>query len=237
MESFEKQIERLSIKHGGSAMFGFFLDIVMCTLANQTMEERYLKIINQFSKDEINQIASAFAALINEMDNDGEGLKDVLGAYFEENISHGRNGQFFTPEYVCQFMAQITMTDIESRQTVMDPACGSGRTLMAAAKLKRNLSFYGADNDQICAKMTLINFCLNGMLGEVSWMDSLSLKMYGAWKITQTLQCPAPHIIEIPLEESIFYAKLVMDPKPAVQPKVIVSPITTTKPVQLTFDF
>ena len=57
---------------------------------------------------------------------------DVLGNIYEQKVSHGHNGQFFTPQSVCDLMAQITVN--EDAKSISDPACGSGRNLISAAK-------------------------------------------------------------------------------------------------------
>jgi len=51
-----------------------------------------------------------------------------------EFVSHGEHGQYFTPQHVCDMMAQITNMDKDlsqynaiDRATANDPACGSGR--------------------------------------------------------------------------------------------------------------
>ena len=59
-------------------------------------------------------------------------------------------------------------------QTVIDPTCGSGRMLLAAAKRNRHALFYGADLDVTCCKMTLINMLFNSLTGEITHMNSLS---------------------------------------------------------------
>jgi type I restriction-modification system DNA methylase subunit len=68
---------------------------------------------------------------------------DVLGEFFEQHISNGRNGQYFTPFHICQFMASISHTDREcdsdtvSKEPlrILYPTCGSGRMLLASHRL------------------------------------------------------------------------------------------------------
>lgn len=80
-------------------------------------------------------------------------------------------------------MARITLDDKTIGKRILDPACGSGRTLLSAAKTNHKNCFFGADNDATCAKMATLNFFLNGLKGEVSWMNSLSNEWYGGWHI------------------------------------------------------
>ena len=139
--------------------------------------------------------------MVDEMDNAGKGLHDMLGEFFMEYISHGHNGQFFTPEPICEMMARITCGEMMPGQRVYDCACGSGRTLLAAAKINRNGLFFGTDIDRNCCMMTLINLCLNGLCGEVAWMNSLSNEFYSAWHIITHPVHGVPYIREITVDE------------------------------------
>jgi hypothetical protein len=90
---------------------------------------------------------------------------------------------------------------------IADPACGSGRMLMSMAKINRFSLFFGADNDVNCAKMAVINLCLNSMFGEIAWMDSITNKFYGGWEIFPSIK-GIPCIREIPERESYIMLKL-----------------------------
>lgn len=200
-------MQQLARRNSISNAFTDFLEMSVCALSLGAMETRYLEIVGRYDKQEVNSMADAFAALVMEMDNHGEGLRDILGDFFMEHISHGHNGQFFTPEPICEMMARMT-NPIEPGSRVLDCACGSGRTLLAAAKINRNASFYGADVDRNCAMMCLINFCLNGMLGEVAWMNSLSNEFFGAWQIRLHPKGGVPYIVSITEAESVIVLKL-----------------------------
>ena len=80
-------------------------------------------------------------------------------------------------------MMAIIINLIGSGKTVEDCACGSGRMLLAAARISRMNSFYGADIDSTCCLMAVINLCLNGMIGKVALMDTLCNRFYGGWQI------------------------------------------------------
>jgi type I restriction-modification system DNA methylase subunit len=75
----------------------------------------------------------------------------------------------------------------ENRETILDPACGSGRMLLAAAKINRHNTFFGADLDGTCCKMALINMLLNSLQGEISHMKSLSKEFFRGYKVKTTL--------------------------------------------------
>jgi type I restriction enzyme M protein len=103
---------------------------------------------------------------------------DPFGCLFESvcsNFSKQANGQFFTPMPLCDLIAQITIPPPSEKVggTCNDPCSGSGRLLLAANHINPSLYFIAVDIDPICAKMTAINMCLNGAVGEVSCNDGL----------------------------------------------------------------
>lgn len=125
---------------------------------------------------------------------DDNGWYDAFGDFFMEVI--GRNsqsyrGQFFTPNSLCNLLAQISLPDgaetkeptwnvrgFGKRLICNDPTCGSGRLLLAAhaemvSRKARPMYFIAEDIDRICCKMTAINFMLHGMFGEVVCHDTL----------------------------------------------------------------
>ncbi len=206
-KSFAQYMQQLARRNSISNVFSDFLEMAVCALSLGAMEDRYLEIVRKYDKPEAYLMAEAYGALVIEMDDRGEGLRDVFGDFFMEHISHGHNGQFFTPEHICELMARMT-NPIEPGSRVLDCACGSGRILMAAAKINRNALFYGADVDRNCAMMCLINMCLNGMFGEVAWMNSLSNQFYGAWQVRPYPGYGNPYIVPITEAESLIVLKM-----------------------------
>jgi hypothetical protein len=216
-ETFESVMDKLAVRHGTHRIFSDFLTLVVCAFSLGKEEEKYLSVIQKYNKQEANLFAEALAKLVIEMTGDGTGLIDVLGSYFQVHISFGRNGQFFSPQTICDMMACMT-GPVKQGNRILDPACGSGRMLLAAAKSNRNALFYGADVDENCAKMTVINLYLNCLYGEVAWMDSLSNKFYGAWEILPTIK-GIPRIQQISKQQSCIYLRL-----PETKKKIIPVP-------------
>ena len=111
--------------------------------------------------------------------NGANGWYDPFGCLFE-NVSSSftkqKSGQFFTPETVCEMMVRMSIekpTAENIGKTVLDPCCGSGRFLLAASNINPGLYCIGNDIDSLCVKMTALNMCLNGAIGEVSCNDGL----------------------------------------------------------------
>lgn len=212
LKSFAEYMNLLGYRNSTPQVFSDFLEMTICALQLGAAENRYFEISKRYEKAELTQFSYAFAALVNEMTGDGSGLIDVLGEYFMQNISHGRKGQFFTPQPICDMMTGMVKSNGPGSR-VCDPACGSGRMLLSAAKFSRSILLFGADNDLTCANMATINLCLNGLFGEIAWMDTLANKWYRSYRI-ELHEKGAPYIRQITEDESQIVLKL---PTPMVQ--------------------
>jgi len=188
LAEFKKLFERLSHSQDYSTTFVSFLDFALYTLAPHCathMKDELQRVDKMYKPDMGPVMGAMFENWSIACDNDGEGFYDALGDLFMECVSFGRNGQFFTPQPVCDMMSLLTHGDeLKEGQTVCDPACGSGRMLLAMAKQNRRMKFYGSDNDHTCVKMAVLNMLVNSMPGEVAWMNTLSLEHYRSYHIT-----------------------------------------------------
>lgn len=118
------------------------------------------------------------------------GWYDLFGDIFMMHLANkDLRGQCFTPDGAANLCASILMDNISDaaitdckwfgeKRVASDPACGSGRMLLAAAKYmeKRHDEFIyviGEDVDTTCVKQTAINLALHGIYGEVICHDSL----------------------------------------------------------------
>ena len=105
---------------------------------------------------------------------------DGLGTYYEIIKSSSKAsalGQYFTPPSLVEIMIDIQLDkdNLPIGKKINDPASGSGRFLIAYhAKAPQNYE-YGCDIDTICAKMTAINMCLSGCVGQAICGDALQL--------------------------------------------------------------
>lgn len=142
---------------------------------------------------------------------------DPFGNLYEMQIaSKGRlanAGQFFTPENVVDLMDDILYAGEDMTGKGLrfsDPTCGSGRNLIAMHAKHPGNYCCGEDIDRTCALMTVCNFILHGVNGEVIWHDSLmptKERFYGAWRV-----CPRPDLMGCPQvskmewEDTLCYA-------------------------------
>jgi len=232
LKSFSQYILQIGYKYGLHSVFDDFLEMVVCSLSLGAKEERYLEIVRNYEKPDAYLMAEAFGSLVIEMDNNGEGLKDGFGDFYMEYLSHGHNGQFFTPEPICDMMARI-LNPAGFGEKIADCCCGSGRMLLAAARVSRNSLFFGADIDSTSAMMCLINLCLNGLLGEVCWMDTLMNRFYAGWRVELHPEKGIPYIRQITETESYMVLRLSEKKQELIDQQATVTKVTQ----QLMFEF
>ncbi len=222
--SLVKNMESLSRKFDASRVFDDLLTMVICSHHTTNIKSRlqekdeaneafYMSTIEKYRPEELDLFAQACAAIqLNVLDNP---YSDILGEYFMQNITRGQNGQYFTPEPVCDMMAVITGGEAaETGNRVLDPASGSGRMLLSYAKQSPDNYFFAADLSQICAKMSVVNFLFNGLRGEVACMNSLSYEFFQAWHVNMD----GIGITPIEKEQSQIWTKP-PPPKPDMQKK------------------
>ncbi|MGB7324927.1 MAG: N-6 DNA methylase [Rubripirellula sp.] len=87
-------------------------------------------------------------------------------------------------------------------KSVCDPACGSGRQLLAVAKHQPHWELIGQDIDHRAVVMTAINLGLNGLRGWAVHQNTLTLEVHRVYKIGFN---PAGGVIaDVPVERSPF---------------------------------
>ncbi|GAA3643629.1 N-6 DNA methylase [Flavivirga jejuensis] len=175
-------------------------------------EKHYLETIKGYDKESINTFPKLLGFL--QMKIYDNPYSDLLGEYFTEHITRGQNGQYFTPEHICELMSQLNNASNQKGKRVLDPACGSGRFLLKFAKHSPDNFFYGADISSTCAKMSVLNFFLNGLRGEVAWMNTLSMEWFGGWHINMN----GLGIVSIEKEQSLIWSKPSFSKKPENKP-------------------
>ena len=88
------------------------------------------------------------------------------------------------------------------KRTVCDPACGSGRMLLAVAEIHPHWEFHGQDVDLRCVRLTALNLAFRNLYGYVTWGNSLGLEkkliyrtgfdLRGFIREIKLEECPAP---------------------------------------------
>lgn len=152
---------------------------------HETNEEQQKALETMASHPKRQQLTAMFV----EVGELAEGFNDPVGYLFESLIAKDKQGQFFTPHPVAGLLAELAQIgNSEERDTVLDPACGSGRLLLAAAKRNRYQRFYGADTDPLCCKMALMNMLLQSLTGEIAHMNSLSNEFFQGYRVHTVLK-------------------------------------------------
>ncbi|WP_441001288.1 N-6 DNA methylase [Fodinibius sp. SL11] len=189
-----KPLDRIQAR--GYTMSKVFRDWVRLMLyALQRNDEQYLQVMERYPNErekgerEADLFTEAYGLLMQKMAKDRKmkaNPKEYLGDIYMEvagNYSVQGMGQYFTPQPVCDMMAQLTIPETdEEAPRVADPACGSGRLLHSAAKLlSTNAHFTGIDLDSICAHMATLNLCFFNMDGVIIHGNALSMEYYNGW--------------------------------------------------------
>lgn len=184
-----KVFEKYRHKYDAVSLFERFMEYV-CAGFDIT----FSAIDRPFNQEEGQVCAELFTAWVLTMN---EILKskewyDVLGEvymnYIAGTMKKHWTGQYFTPMHICDFMARITDPGENGGESVMDCACGSGRMLLAANAVHPGNYCCAQDLDRICCLMTVCNFIIHGINGEVVCGDSLNPADYrDGWRTNEIL--------------------------------------------------
>lgn len=187
LRGFHKVFEMIGQRWNYTNVFDDFLSMAMCAFAYGREEERYFEVIKKYDRRELDLFVRLMAEWLRVQDKETAegGWFDMLGAFYEvlsQGYKQKRLAQFFTPPEICDLMASLTGPTAEDVGKMMnDPACGSGRILLAMhANAPRNL-YVGQDVDVMCCKMTCLNMMIHGVVGEVHHMNTLTQDWRGAW--------------------------------------------------------
>lgn len=148
---------------------------------------------------------------------DRHGWFDAFGFVYEDMIAgkfrRSNSGQFFTPPSICDLMTDINAPK-EQRivgKTISDPTCGSGRNLLAFHAKHVGNYYVAEDIDRTCCMMTVCNFIIHGVEGEVIWHNTLQPDtFYGGWKTNEQLNSlfskyrGIPHVREISYDDTLL---------------------------------
>lgn len=178
----------------------------------EVREQRYLQVIAQYERSELDLLVQAFAHLVMsyELRVEAADFGDVLGSTFMMlDMGNAGAGQFFTPYEVSRLMGNMMMgvgqalvakTDVHGFIRVLEPACGAGGMLIAAAHAMHDAGLNyqqcmhatAIDIDQRCVHMTFIQLALlhvpavvihgNGLTGECREQWFTPAHILGGWR-------------------------------------------------------
>lgn len=169
----EKRIDR---HQGLNAVLDFLIDIF--DVRHYTTENGWFERVAKAEREEnhLYQIMMIWMDKVATAMENGSWLDFFGGVYEEMYQSKGKAsalGQFYTPPSLCDLLAYCS-DPCEGK--INDSACGSGRTLLAAAArsgFPRNNFYMGEDIDIVSVKMCALNLMIHGCKGMVVQHDTL----------------------------------------------------------------
>lgn len=188
MKSITNHLKSIATKgYDMGTVFRDWISLMLYALSKD--EDLYMEVMNRYRNEgdkgsrEADLFAKAFSELLIEMKKENH---DILGDIYMEIVSNWSAkgmGQFFTPAGLCGMMADMVIGDApDSSVSVADPACGSGRTLISAAKkVHADSDFHGTDADKVCAQMCALNMCFFNANAYIIHGNTLSMKYYDGW--------------------------------------------------------
>ncbi|GAM66352.1 possible type I restriction enzyme M subunit [Vibrio sp. JCM 19236] len=203
-KEFEKLFKQTAPYHHRYKVWDDFVTCYALALHNsvnfdQELEDKYLKIINQYEKEDRFNLQRLGGLLVEIYEQ--EGFCDVLGElYMSLELSSKSLGQFFTPYQLSKLMAKMTFNAdaLESQEfiTISEPACGSGGMMIALAEEIKEQGynpqtqslFYCVDVDQTAAMMCYIQLSLFGLPAKVTIGNTLTMQF------SRTMCTPMYHL-------------------------------------------
>lgn len=197
MKQFVRMMDTLCVRHNRGKIWRDMIALWALDISNAVdsvnrgeRETEYKRIAGGYTQDELIMFARLLAKLIDIYEE--EGFADVLGALFMEmELGNDAGGQFFTPYHITRMMARIGIESAEQAISergytqIIDPACGGGATLIAAAEqlaqdgynYQQCVLFAGQDVDCETAMMCYVQMSLLGMHGIVKIGNTLKKPM------------------------------------------------------------
>ena len=158
----------------------------------QEREDAYKRIMNRYTPEERFKMMDMTALLPLAME---EKVGDILGEIFMEcKFGNSAGGQFFTPFHVSELLSELSVSISEDHKTTIpihEPTCGSGGTIIAAAKsiMKKGVNFQkymdvvAQDLDWRCVYMCYVQLSLYGIKAIVVQGDTLAQPYTGPGSI------------------------------------------------------
>lgn len=194
-KQFDSKLKSIATHKSTYEKLKDFIDFSFWSLSNSIyqdpkIEEQYLLLAKTYNKEEMLVMSEVLALLVLEMEKDPN---DYLGDYLM-SIGGGDDfkGQFFTPQHICDLMAEIVFCEKEDiikekgYITLLEPACGAGAMIIGFYKvmLKYNynpqtqLYVHATDLCNIVYKMCYVQLSILGVSATVVNGNSLSLEEF-----------------------------------------------------------
>lgn len=181
-----KGFQHFKYQYDFAIVFNDFLDFVLLLMRWDKENRDFTYWEDKYGKDYDRKVwMQLYRDLVAISENNGQGFYDGLGDVYMELSGEKKLGINFSPPDMCSLVVALGSIGKKPKpkETFGDPTCGSGRILLAAAKVEREMIFYGSDISPTCCKMAVINMLFNTMIGEIAHMDILLVKHYHSWHL------------------------------------------------------
>lgn len=199
----EREFKKILDSFDGSKnTYEVFTDFIFCcalTYAQvshytEEKEQRYLKIINKYRKEDRQKFADLMGILIRAYKNKDGSTKfgDILGdIYMACGFGSSAQGQFFTPFSVCQAMAQMQGIPKKNKIiSVMDCAVGGGALPIAYAEhlyknginYQMNMLLHATDISMNSVCMCMIQCSILGIPAIITHGNALTNEVWEVWE-------------------------------------------------------
>lgn len=202
------------IQHVNNRVFPGLRDLEIDSIKNKDQRNK-AKVVKSVFIDSNNYMKSGTLMLgvIEKLDEainfhdfkTRQNLGDVYEKILNDLRSAGNAGEFYTPRAVTKFMVQMVSPKLDKRESVLDPACGTGGFLTAAidhfngqiskkssAEDKKAIEalIHGIEKKQLPHLMCTTNMMLHGIdvPSQIEHRNTLS-KGWNEWSASDKVDC------------------------------------------------
>lgn len=204
LKGFDKLFRYFDYSYSFNTVWNGFLSYTVSRLCSNFDNH------STFKPKELEKFESMFECLVDVYERAGS-WKDPLGDYYQ--LSHKKQEkqdfeQFFTPKVVCDLMATSSIgVEKPIGKKIFDPACGSGRLLLAMNDYAPNNLLFGVDLDITCVMMCVINLYFYKAQAEVVCKDALDNTHY---RIGFDINVGGNKVVQIEKEASYIFTNGMM---------------------------
>jgi hypothetical protein len=198
-KQFIKAFESLSHHRERHDVLADFLEMAFCTIRKKTLpagpdadaiEERYMAVVRRNKVEDVRAMPELLGITARAIQDGGCDFLGLVAGDLE--LINGHMGQFFTPYDVSRTIAELTLDTVDeiiAEQgfvTVLEPACGAGGMIIAAADvierkgfdIGRQLYVDATDISPMCFKMSYLQASLRGIPATIRRGNTLTLEMF-----------------------------------------------------------
>lgn len=194
-----KTLKEIGYRHGLWKVFSDWVAMMALAISNaidktqfDEREAEYMRRVKGYTGEEVNQLAQLLGALTASLDVHHDALGEIFMAL---ELGNKSRGQFFTPYPLSLMMAQMVFQQarpmIESHGfiTVIEPACGAGGMVIAAAEalLLQELNYQqcmhvtAIDIDITAVHMCYVQLSLLHIPAKVVHGNALNRQFHSLW--------------------------------------------------------